>query len=273
MTEFIKMHGCGNDFIVLDGRCQAVPVLDWVRLADRRFGIGCDQIVILQASDKADILMRIINADGSEVAACGNASRCVGWMVAKENKKKIVLIETFAGILRASIEGEQVTVDMGRPRLAWHEIPLAEPMDTLYMPSIEGIREQPACVSMGNPHVVFFVPDADEVPLDRIGPVIERHELFPERVNVGIAQVTSVNAIKLRVWERGGAMPLSCGTGACAAVVAGHLRGLLQGAVEVTSAGGRLLIKLDRQSGHVFMTGTVNVSYEGSFDHADFAIR
>lgn len=274
MTKFIKMHGCGNDFIVLDGRASALPPLDWVRLAHRRLGIGCDQIIILQPSCKADLSMRIINADGSEVAACGNATRCVGWLVANESRhKKPIQIETLAGFLHTEVQNNLVTVDMGRPGLAWEQIPLSESVDTLYMPLIEGMSMQPACVSMGNPHVVFFVPDADAVRLERIGPCIERHKLFPERVNVGIAQVVSRNAIKLRVWERGGGIPLSCGTGACAAVVAGTLRGLMEGVVEVASAGGVLHIECDRRDGHVYMTGPVHVSFEGSFDEADFTVR
>lgn len=271
MVKFTKMHGCGNDFIVLDGRRTSLPAFNWVKLADRRFGIGCDQIIILQPSDKADLFMRIINSDGSEVAACGNATRCVGWLLASETKQKNVFIETFSGILSAKIVGNQVTVDMGEPRLSWSDIPLSQELDTLHMPLMEGMEVQPVCVSMGNPHVVFFVRDAESVPLEKVGPRLENHKLFPQKVNVGVAQVITENAIKLRVWERGGGMPFSCGTGACAAVVAGHLRGHLQGVVEVAAAGGTLLIEWDRKINRVFMTGPTQVSFKGELTDADFA--
>lgn len=265
MISFRKMQGCGNDFIVLDARKGALPALDYVKLADRRFGIGCDQIVIFENTPKADVFMRIFNADGSEANACGNASRCVGWLMHGEGKE-VVVIDTLGGLLQAYVHDGLVTVDMGKPRLAWDEIPLAREMDTLHLPLKNGLLADPVGVSMGNPHAVFFVDDVDAVPLAQLGAALEHNMLFPDRANIGVAQVLGGDRIKLRVWERGGGLPLSCGTGACAALVAAHRRGLSGRRAAVFQPGGLLAIEWNEASDHVLMAGRVAVVFEGKFN-------
>ena len=215
MTRFHKMHGLGNDFVILDAREGAVA-MDEARaraIADRRTGVGCDQVILLEPSDVADVRMRIWNADGGEVEACGNATRCV---VAARGRQ--ATIETDGGIARGGDDGAG-DVDMGAPRFGWEEIPLAYAMDTAAMPVGWEDLQEPAAVNVGNPHVVFFVDDADAVDLARLGPLIEHDPLFPERVNVNVASFEG-DAIRLRVWERGAGLTLACGTGACATAVA-----------------------------------------------------
>ncbi len=232
--RFHKMHGLGNDFVILDAREGAVA-MDAARaraIADRRTGVGCDQVIVLEPSDVADVRMRIWNADGGEVEACGNATRCV---VLLEGRP--IRIETQGGIL----SGEAGGVDMGEPRFGWEEIPLAYAMDTAAMPVGWEELQEPAAVNVGNPHVVFFVRDADAVDLARLGPVIEHDPLFPERVNVNVASLED-GAIRLNVWERGAGLTQACGTGACATAVAAIRRGLAQSPVEVRLPGGALTI-------------------------------
>lgn len=236
MIRFRKMHGLGNDFVILDAR--DVPIaMDAARarkIADRRTGIGCDQVILLEPSAIADVRMRIWNADGGEVESCGNASRCVAMLGA-------ATIETLGGVLTASANGNDASVDMGQPRFGWAEIPLAYAMDTTMMPvGWEDLR-QPFAVNVGNPHVVFFVDDAEAVDLARLGPVIESDPLFPERVNVNVASLAD-GVIRLRVWERGAGLTQACGTGACATAVAAISRGLATSPVEVHLPGGALAI-------------------------------
>jgi diaminopimelate epimerase len=236
MTRFHKMHGLGNDFVILDARERAVA-MDSARarsIADRHTGVGCDQVILLEPSDVADVRMRIWNADGGEVESCGNATRCVALLGAST-------IETRGGILTAKANGSGATVDMGVPRFGWDEIPLAYPMDTAAMPVGWEELEQPFAVNVGNPHLVFFATDADAVDLARLGPIVEGDPLFPERVNVNVASIES-GAIKLRVWERGAGLTQACGTGACATAVAAIRRGLVASAVEVRLPGGPLTI-------------------------------
>jgi diaminopimelate epimerase len=207
--------------------------------------------------------MRIRNADGGEVAACGNASRCVAAMLLKETEGRRVVIETAAGLLDAEVdESGTITVDMGPVRFDWRDIPLARPMDTLHLGIGEGALVDPVAVNVGNPHAVYFVDDAAAVPLELIGPVIERHPLFPERTNVEAAQVLSEARIRLRVWERGVGVTRACGTGACAAVAAAHRRKLTGRAVEVVLDGGSLSIEWLRDN-HVLMSGPASVSFSG----------
>jgi diaminopimelate epimerase len=230
--RFHKMHGLGNDFVVLDAREGAVA-MDAARaraLADRRTGIGCDQVILLEPSEVADVKMRIWNADGGEVEQCGNAARCVVLLGA-------TTIETKGGILKADADG----VDMGRPRFGWDEIPLAYAMDTDAMPVGWEELQEPAAVNVGNPHVIFFVSDAAKVDLARLGPVIEHDPLFPERVNVNVASFEG-DAIRLRVWERGAGLTAACGTGACATAVAAIRQRLAASPVEVRLPGGALVI-------------------------------
>jgi diaminopimelate epimerase len=236
--RFLKMHGLGNDFVIFDAR-EAPLEMDEGRaraLADRRTGVGCDQLILLEPSDAADLRMRIWNSDGGEVEACGNAARCVATIVGGD-----CTIETAGGLISGSATDGAATIDMGFPRFGWEEIPLAYPMDTAAMPvGWEGL-DRPFAVNVGNPHIVFFVDDADAVALERLGPLIERDPLFPERVNVNVASVED-KAIRLRVWERGAGLTLACGTGACATAVAAISRKLAASPVEVRLPGGALTI-------------------------------
>ena len=266
-VPFIKMHGLGNDFVVIDGRVAAAPALDNAlasALADRKTGIGCDQLIILEPSSAADFRMRIFNADGGEVEACGNATRAVGLLHGAPAR-----IETLAGILATDPVAGGVAVDMGVPRFDWEQIPLAYAMDTLAMPVGWDELECPAGVNVGNPHAVFFVPDTDSVDLARLGPLIEHDPLFPERVNVNVATVAARGEIRLRVWERGVGETRACGTGACATAIAAIRRGLTDRRVTVTLAGGPLLIEW-RGNGRIEMTGAAAESFRGTFDPADF---
>jgi len=271
-TNFIKMHGLGNDFVVIDARRAAFP-LDEARahaIADRKTGIGCDQLIVIEAPQHqgADIFMRIHNADGGEVDACGNATRCVAALVMGETGGDRVAIETGAGLLVARpAPGGRISVDMGEARLDWREIPLARAQDTLHVDLALGPLADPACTNIGNPHATFFVADAADIDLATLGPQLEHHALFPERANIGIAQLLSPQRIRLRVWERGVGITRACGTGACAALVAASRRGLTGRTAEVILEGGTLEISW-REDGHVLMTGPVATSFHGSFDPA-----
>lgn len=256
MTRFLKMHGLGNDFVVLDARTEKVA-MDAARaraIADRRTGVGCDQLILLEPSDVADVRMRIWNSDGSEVEACGNATRCVALLGA-------ATIETLGGILRAEANDATATVDMGEPRFGWEDIPLAYPMDTGAMPVAWDELQAPFAVRVGNPHVVFFVDDANAVDLERLGPMIEHDPLFPERINVMVAS-TEGEAIRLNVWERGAGLTLACGTGACATAVAAISRGLAASPVEVRLPGGALVIEW-APGGTIRMTGPATHVFSG----------
>jgi diaminopimelate epimerase len=266
-VPFVKMHGLGNDFVVLDARVDAVPPMTSGlarALADRKTGVGCDQLILLEASAEADLRMRIFNADGSEVEACGNASRAVGLLQGSRTR-----IETLGGIIESDLVESGIAIDMGRPRFEWDAIPLAYAMDTLAMPVGWDALESPVAVNVGNPHAVFFVADCAGVDLERLGPQIEHDPLFPERVNVNVAAVSSRNAIRLRVWERGVGETRACGTGACATAIAAMRRGLTDRRVKVSLAGGDLAIEW-REDGHIMMTGDAAESYRGTFDPTYF---
>jgi diaminopimelate epimerase len=267
-VPFIKMHGLGNDFVVLDARAEALPPVGpamVATLADRRTGIGCDQLILLEPSTAADFRMRIFNSDGGEVEACGNASRAVALLHGKTAQ-----IETAGGTLVIEPAAGGARIDMGHPRFEWEDIPLAYAMDTLAMPvGWEGL-EQPGAVNVGNPHVVFFVDDVDAVPLERLGPEIEHDPLFPQRINVNVASVEGDSAMRLRVWERGVGLTRACGTGACASAVAAMRRGLVGRAVTVHLPGGPLAIEWGAD-GNIAMTGPAAESFRGSFDWGDFA--
>ena len=256
MTRFRKMHGLGNDFVILDAR-EAPVTMDAARarsIADRRTGVGCDQVIVLEPSAVADVRMRIWNADGGEVESCGNATRCVAVLGA-------ATIETKGGVLSASANGDGASIDMGPPRFGWDEIPLGFPMDTAAMPVGWEDLQQPFAVNVGNPHVVFFVGDADAVDLARLGPIIEHDPLFPERVNVNVASVQD-GAIKLHVWERGAGLTRACGTGACASAVAAISRGLATSPVDVDLPGGALTIAWEK-GGSIRMTGPATHVFDG----------
>lgn len=260
------MHGLGNDFVVIDGRETPVALggTQIRAIADRRTGVGCDQLILLESSSVADARMRIYNADGGEVEACGNATRCVARLLGDDVK-----IETVAGILQGTADATGATIDMGAPRFDWDSIPLSYAMDTRQMPVGWDGLERPAAVNIGNPHVIFFVPDTDAVPLDSIGPHIETDPLFPARINVNVATITDRHAIRLRVWERGVGLTQACGTGACATAVAAIRLGLADGPVTVTLPGGDLVIDW-REGETIQMTGPATHVFTGELD-ADFA--
>ena len=258
-TRFHKMHGLGNDFAIFDAREGAVAI-DAARaraIADRRTGIGCDQVILLEPSTVADVRMRIWNADGGEVEACGNATRCVALLGA-------ATIETKGGLLNASANGASATVDMGVPRFGWDQIPLAYAMDTAAMPVGWEDLQGPFAVNVGNPHIVFFVPDPEAVDLARLGPIIEHDPLFPERVNVNVASFEG-EAIRLHVWERGAGLTRACGTGACATAVAAIRQHLARGPLEVRLPGGALTIDWADQ-GSIGMTGPATHVFTGELD-------
>jgi diaminopimelate epimerase len=268
------MHGLGNDFVVIDAREAGFP-LGAARaraIADRRTGIGCDQLIVIERPRDAGAaaFMRIHNADGSEVAACGNATRCVAALLLGESGGERLTIETAAGLLEARPAASgAIAVDMGKARLDWREIPLARAQDTLHVDLALGPLADPVCTGMGNPHATFFVPDVAAIDLATLGPTLEHDGLFPERANIGIAQILSPTRIRLRVWERGAGITLACGTGACAALVAAHRRGLAERRAEIIVDGGKLAIAW-REDGHVVMTGPVATSFAGNFDATRF---
>lgn len=269
---FLKMHGAGNDFIVIDNRTQChtedFSGQDYRCMADRRYGIGCDQIVLLEHSKSADVFMRLYNADGGEVSACGNATRCVAWLVMEETGKKQVTVKTRAGMLRCERAGDfSVKVDMGPPRFGWREIPLARDVDIQHLPIGENGLQNAVAVSMGNPHAVFFVEDISSVSLEILGPKLEHDALFPQRANIEAAQVVNRRQIRVRVWERGAGETLACGTGACATMVAARLRGFVEEKAIISLPGGDLQIEWNGKEitdiFPVFMTGPVALVYSG----------
>lgn len=265
---FTKMHGLGNDFVVIDARESSLPAMTPAiarALANRRTGIGCDQLILLEPSQTHAFRMRIFNADGGEVEACGNASRAVALLHGEP-----ATIETGGGPITLEPMARGARVDMGKPRFEWDAIPLAYAMDTAAMPVGWEMLDAPMAVNVGNPHVIFFVDDCDAIPLDVLGPVIEHDALFPERVNVNVASIAGPDHLKLRVWERGAGLTLACGTGACATAVAAIRRGLVNSPVRVTLPGGDLEIAWER-GGNILMSGPATESFRGSFNWDDFA--
>jgi diaminopimelate epimerase len=260
-TSFVKMHGCGNDFVILDARAGAfgVSAAQAARLADRHTGIGCDQLIVIEPAETADAFMRIFNPDGSQAGACGNATRCVADILMRETGRSGVTVRTISGDLPATRHPDGlIQVDMGPVGLDWTDIPLARPMDTLRLP----LPGEPAAASMGNPHATFFVRDVDAEPIASLGPKLEHDPIFPQRANIGFAQVIDPATIRLRVWERGAGLTLACGSGACATLVNAHRRGLIHRRANVIVDGGVLQIEW-RDDGHVLMTGPVATAFHG----------
>ena len=269
-ASFIKMHGLGNDFVVLDARGAPLGIDEKAAraIADRHRGVGCDQLLILEKprAPGAEVFMRIRNADGGEAEACGNGTRCIAALIMGESGRERAVIETVAGLLEGrAASGGRIAVDMGEARLHWRDIPLARDCDTLHVPLSLGPLVDPVCTSMGNPHATFFVADAEAIDLAALGPRLERDPLFPERANIGVAQVVSRERLRFRVWERGAGITVACGTGACAALVAAARRGLAERKAELLLDGGPLEIEW-RADGHVVMTGPVAVSFSGTLD-------
>ncbi|WP_321343932.1 diaminopimelate epimerase [Breoghania sp.] len=274
---FVKMNGLGNDFVVFDAREEPVRLseAEIAAIGDRQTGIGFDQMIIVEASPLGlDAFMRIYNRDGSQVDACGNATRCIGRLVMEERDTDRATIQTNAGILKAFATDDEirVTVDMGVPKLEWQDIPLAEEFrDTraieLQIGPIDApVLHSPAVVNMGNPHAIFFVDDIEAHDLARFGPLLEHHPVFPERANITLAQITGENEIRAIVWERGVGPTLACGTAACATGVAAARKRLSGRSVTVTLPGGPLHIEWRESDDHVMMTGDTEVEFFGTLD-------
>jgi len=268
--DFVKMHGLGNDFVILDARAHALTLDTGAAraIADRHRGIGCDQILIIEPAKTAagTAFMRIRNADGGEAEACGNGARCVAALLMAQNKTDRVVLETLGGPVAAERAGDhRIAVDMGAPHLLWREIPLAKECDTLHVPLSLGPLSDPVCTSMGNPHATFFVPDIGAIDIATLGAKLELDPIFPARANIGIAQIVSPKRIRVRIWERGDGLTLACGSGACATLVAAARRGLTERRAEIVADGGTLDIEW-RADNHVIMTGTVATSFRGTID-------
>lgn len=269
---FVKMHGLRNDIIIVDARTSpfSPPVAAIQRICDRREGVGGDELLIVEPPSPADTkkdvaaFVRIFNPDGREVEACGNASRCVGWLLMKENDSTTVTLRTLGGLLQCRMRGHrQVSVCMGCLRTGWHEIPLRAPMDSLHLDIGAGPLKDPVAMNIGNPHAVFFVDDIETVDLRRYGPMLQHHPLFPEQANIGVVQMVDARTMKLAVWERPGALTTACGSGACAAVGAARRRGYTTArCVRVHMPAGHLDIEIDAQS-NATMTGPVAVCFTG----------
>ena len=258
--HFHKMHGLGNDFVIVDARDSAFDVTPSLAraIANRRTGVGCDQLILIEPSDHAEVRMRIWNADGGEVESCGNAARCVVALTGAAT------IETAGGLLEGAGSGSEIEVSLGEPRFAWDEVPLAYAMDSAALPLAWGELAQPIALNVGNPHVVFFVDDLDAVAIEELGPTIENDAAFPERVNVNVAQIDD-DGIRLKTWERGAGLTLACGTGACATAVAAIKLKRVASPVMVAMAGGTLTI--DWAPGEaVRMRGSATHVFEGDLD-------
>jgi diaminopimelate epimerase len=269
--SFIKMHGLGNDVVILDARTAPLPLdADTARwIADRRRGVGCDQVVVIEppANGRADVFLRFYNADGGEAQACGNGTRCVASLLMGDAGTTQIILETVAGLLAGSRGSDgRVSVDMGPAKTGWQEIPLARAGDTLHVDLALGPLADPVAVNMGNPHVVFFVPEVSAIDIETLGPKLENDPIFPERANIGIAQVTGPDRLRLRVWERGAGMTQACGSGACAATVAAIRRGLTGRTVTLDLDGGTIEITWRETDGHVLMTGPVATAFTGTLD-------
>jgi len=263
--QFHKMHGLGNDFVIVDTRLHDLSMTKTKAsaIANRNSGIGCDQLIILRPSNVADVKMQIFNADGGEAEACGNAARCVTKLLGDQ-----ISIETGGGLITGSATKDGAIVDMGKPSFDWETIPLAYAMDSLNMPVGWENLQNPAAINVGNPHIIFFVDDSDDVELSRLGPMIETDPLFPEKVNVNVAHIKNGD-LYLRVWERGAGLTRACGTGACAAAVAAIKRRLLSSPVKIHLPGGALSITW-KDGDSVMMQGPTTYVFSGEANWDDF---
>jgi diaminopimelate epimerase len=262
---FLKMHGLGNDFVIIDARASEFLITAETARAigHRNFGVGCDQLAVLTTSSEADVDVAFWNSDGSMAEACGNASRCIGRLIMEESGKGLVSLRTNRGILPVQdVDGNFLTVNMGQPQLTWSDVPLAQDVDLTMLP-IDGT---PGAVGIGNPHCVFVVDDLESMDLPKLGAFYEHHALFPERTNVEFIKILDSQNIRMRVWERGGMITLACGSGACAAVVVAHRKGLTEREVTVHLDGGPLMISW-RDDG-VWMTGTTQLVFSGTLSPA-----
>lgn len=265
-VSFLKMHGLGNDFVVVDQRTRPSMIDGTLAavLADRRRGVGCDQVIVIEPSQRADVFMRIFNPDGSEAESCGNATRCVADLLFKETGADRATIETRGGLLPCwRADDNLITVDMGPARFGWQDIPLSMPVkDTAHLPVALDDLTDPVGVSIGNPHCVFFVPDAETVAIERLGPLIETDKMFPARANVEFVQVLAPDRLRMRVWERGAGVTLACGSGACAAAAASLRRRLTGPRVSIDLDGGTLWLDAS-DTDHILMTGPTALAFQG----------
>ncbi len=269
---FRKMNGLGNDFVVLDGRLRKIALTDDQAraIADRKTGVGCDQVIVMETSRHADVTMRIWNAEGAEVESCGNASRCIADLLFDERKTTAVTISTKGGLLTAKKAGERlVTVDQGKPKFGWKDIPLSEEFaDTRHIELQVGPIDaphihSPSVVNVGNPHCIFWVKSLDVVDLAKVGPMLEHHPLFPQRANITLARVDARDHVTIKVWERGAGLTQACGTAACAVMAAGHRIKIIDATCRVTLPGGDLFMAVNRENGHVLMTGPAAYDFDG----------
>jgi diaminopimelate epimerase len=270
--HFRKMNGLGNDFVVFDARKRSLA-MDEAKaraIADRKTGIGCDQLIVLEPSAKADVTMRIWNNEGGEVESCGNATRCIADILFDEKKASRATIDTKGGFLVAEKGGDRlVTVDMGAPRFDWQDIPLSEKFhDTRYIDLAVGpvdapLIDRPSVVNVGNPHCIFWVKDLDVVDLAKVGPMLENHPLFPRRANITLARIDARDRVVIKVWERGAGLTKACGTAACAVMAAGNRLKRLDAKATITLPGGDLFMAIRESDGHVIMTGPVEYEFEG----------
>lgn len=270
MTQisFKKMHGLGNDFVVVDGRggLKTPDIKALQAMADRRLGIGCDQILFIRPpkSEGTDVFLEMYNSDGSPLRACGNGTRCVADIIAVETGKAEIVLETVAGLLRCRKEADgRITADMGVPKTDWQDIPLAEERDTLHLGISKGSLKNPVAVNMGNPHAVFFVEGLKFMEIEEYGAFFEKHALFPDRANIEFVEVKNRQELRMRVWERGAGVTMACGTGACASLVAAVRRGLSDRKAKLVLDGGELNIEWREDDGHVLMTGPVAYVFDG----------
>ncbi|HHT16647.1 MAG TPA: diaminopimelate epimerase [Papillibacter sp.] len=275
--KFSKMHGAGNDYILID--CLENEIKDpaslCVKMSDRHFGVGGDGIILVCPSDKADFKMRMFNSlDGSEAGMCGNGIRLFGKYVYDKGltDKTVLTVETLSGIKTLTLnvsdgKVETVRVDMGQPRLKSSDIPVSSPLEQFIAQPVEsqGVTYEMTCVNMGNPHAVTFVEDVSKIDIEKVGPPLENHPLFPERANIEFIEVVDHQTLKMRVWERGSGETLACGTGACASVVAAVLNGRAKRQAKVILLGGELEIEWDEKTNHVFMTGPAVLVFEGDY--------
>jgi diaminopimelate epimerase len=269
---FRKMNGLGNDFVVLDARSKPIVISDHQArtIANRKTGIGCDQLIMLEKSSVADVRMRIWNAEGGEVPSCGNASRCIADLIFNEKHENTATIDTKGGFLIATKAGDKmVMIDQGVPKFDWKDIPLSEPfadtrhIELQYGPIDAPLIHSPSVVNVGNPHCIFWVDDLDVVDLGRAGPMLENHPLFPERANISFAKVVARDHVILKVWERGAGLTQACGTAACATMAAGHRIKIIDAACKITLPGGDLFMSVRAHDGHVLMTGPVTYEFDG----------
>ena len=271
LAPFLKMHGCGNDFVVFDERTGGLG-LTQVRaaaIADRRTGVGCDQFIVIEPpppGSAADVFMRIRNPDGQEAGACGNATRCVVRLLQEQTGLRHHTIETISGLLSAEVLADgRIRVDMGPARLDWRDVPLVGPADTLHVDLALGPVRDPAACSMGNPHATFFVPDVSAIDVAALGPALEHAAIFPEKANIGFAEIQAPDRIRVRVWERTAGLTRACGSGACATLVNAARRGLAGRQATIVVDGGELEISW-REDGNVLMTGPTMLAYRGDID-------